>query len=134
MENNLYLVFHQSCICLSLQQSGCVVQQVEVVEKGPLMAKLKWTLQISKVSTLIQEIELSAVSPYLAFKCHVNWHENRKCLKVAFDTELTARVASFDTQFGYTERPTHVNTSWDTARFEVCGHKYVSPSLCVQIL
>lgn len=127
-------------LSVSFQSHDCVV---EVVESGPLMAKLKWKLKISQASTLVQEIELSACSHYLAFKCHVNWHENRKCLKVAFDTRLTTRVASFDSQFGYIERPTHTNTSWDSAKFEVCGHKYVclksvfliylNPVLCVLI-
>lgn len=120
-------------LCLSLQHSECVLQEVEVLENGPLMAKLKWTLRISEVSTLVQEIELSAVSPYLTFRCHVNWHENHKCLKVAFDTTLTTRIASFETQFGYIDRPTHTNTSWDSAKFEVCGHKYVC-SYCFLII
>lgn len=118
-------------------ESGHVDQKVELVESGPLMAKLKWTLKISERSTLVQEISLSATSSYLEFKCHVNWNENRKCLKVAFDTALVARIASFDTQFGFVERPTHTNTSWDAAKFEVCGHKWADlsePNLGIAVL
>ncbi|MBV9851628.1 MAG: alpha-mannosidase, partial [Armatimonadetes bacterium] len=33
-----------------------------------------------------------------------------------------------DIQFGNLERPTHWNTSWDWARFEVCGHKWADLS------
>lgn len=36
--------------------------------------------------------------------------------------------ASYDIQFGHVERPTHWNTSWDWARFEVCGHKWADLS------
>jgi alpha-mannosidase len=31
--------------------------------------------------------------------------------------------ATYETQFGYVQRPTHKNTTWDMAKFEVCGHK-----------
>jgi alpha-mannosidase len=31
-------------------------------------------------------------------------------------------------QFGYTERPTHYSTSWDSARFEVPGHRFADLS------
>lgn len=111
-------------ICFDIQQqSGCAMTEMKVIESGPLVVKLQWEMRISKVSSITQEIELSAVSPYLTFSNHVTWHENRKFLKVAFNTGLLTRTATFDTQFGYVERPTHINTSWDSARYEVCGHK-----------
>lgn len=94
-----------------------------MVESGPLVAKLRWTLKISEVSSLTQEIEVSALNPYLVFRCKVDWHESRKFLKVLFNTALLARTATFDSQFGFVERATHCNTSWDSAKFEVCGHK-----------
>lgn len=31
--------------------------------------------------------------------------------------------ATYETQFGHVQRPTHKNTTWDIAKFEVCGHK-----------
>ncbi|XP_071529830.1 alpha-mannosidase 2C1-like [Panulirus ornatus] len=113
---------------LNDEHSGCVMTEMKVIESGPLIVKLQWEMRISKVSSITQEIELSAVSPYLTFSNHVNWHENRKFLKVAFNTGLLTRNATFDTQFGYIERPTHTNTSWDSARFEVCGHKWADLS------
>jgi alpha-mannosidase len=36
--------------------------------------------------------------------------------------------ATYEIQYGHVERPTHRNTSWDTARFEVCAHKWVDVS------
>jgi alpha-mannosidase len=41
---------------------------------------------------------------------------------------VLAESASCDTQFGFVDRPTHKNTSWDWAKFEVCAHKYVDIS------
>lgn len=96
---------------------------MKVIESGPLMVKLQWEMKISSVSSLTQEIELSACSPYLTFNTHVNWNENRKFLKVGFNTGLNTNNATYDTQFGYIQRPTHNNTPWDSAKFEVCGHK-----------
>jgi alpha-mannosidase len=31
--------------------------------------------------------------------------------------------ATYEMQFGFVQRPTHKNTTWDIAKFEVCGHK-----------
>lgn len=99
------------------------------------MVRLEWKMKISEVSVLNQEISLSAVNPYLTFHTHVNWHENRKFLKVGFNTGIIAREAAFDSQFGHLYRPTHMNTSWDSAKFEVCGHKYVKVEvLCSFVL
>ncbi|CAL4079511.1 unnamed protein product, partial [Meganyctiphanes norvegica] len=108
--------------------SDYTMTPVKIVESGPLMVKLEWSLQISDLSSLTQEIELSAFNPYIVFNTKVNWNENRKFLKVMFDTRLNSRIASFDTQFGFLERPTHKNTSWDSAKFEVCGHKWADIS------
>ena len=36
--------------------------------------------------------------------------------------------ATFETAFGVVERPTHRNTSWDQARFEVAGHRFADLS------
>ena len=45
--------------------------------------------------------------------------------------QFTGRVdvhtdhAAYETQFGHVVRPTHENTTWDAARFEVCAHRWV---------
>ena len=36
--------------------------------------------------------------------------------------------ATYEIQFGHLERPTHMNTSWDMGRFEVCGQKWADLS------
>ena len=37
--------------------------------------------------------------------------------------DIHSDVATYETPFGHVQRPTHKNTSWDAAKFEVCGHK-----------
>ena len=46
---------------------------------------------------------------------------------MAFQSMYTNK-ATYDIQFGNVERPTHWNTSWDYARFEVVGHKWADLS------
>jgi alpha-mannosidase len=54
----------------------------------------------------------------------VDWHEREKVLKLAVDCDVHTDEAHYETQFGHVVRPTHVNTSWDAARFEVCAHRW----------
>ena len=58
----------------------------------------------------------------------VEWHETMKFLKVEFPTTITTTEASYETQFGIVKRPTHYNTTWDMAKFEVCCHKWADLS------
>lgn len=62
------------------------------------------------------------------FDNDVDWKENHILVKVAFPVEIHADKATYDIQFGNVERPTHRNTSWDAAKFEVCAHKYADLS------
>ena len=55
----------------------------------------------------------------------VDWHETEKVLKLAVDCDVHTDHARHETQVGHLTRPTHENTSWDAARFEVCAHRWV---------
>ncbi|CAL1528910.1 unnamed protein product [Lymnaea stagnalis] len=86
------------------------------------------SLKISDKSYLKQEIVLDAGSSYITFNTEVTWFENRKFLKVEFPTTVHANQVTYDIQSGFLQRPNHYNTSWDSARYEVCGHKWVDIS------
>jgi alpha-mannosidase len=58
----------------------------------------------------------------------IDWHQQQALLKAAFPVNIRANCATYDIQFGSIERPTHWNTSWDQARFEVVGHKWADLS------
>ena len=66
--------------------------------------------------------------PKIDFETKINWVQKRQVLKVSFPVEINTDKATYEIQFGTIERPTHYNTSWDQARFEVCGHKYADLS------
>ncbi|KAI9329640.1 galactose mutarotase-like domain-containing protein [Obelidium mucronatum] len=99
-----------------------------VEEAGPLRVVLNVKHPLSSTSTLEQRIIITAADAKIEFETKVDWHENRVILKVEFPFNINSDYATYETQFGYIQRPTHYNTSWDLARFEVCGHRYADLS------
>ncbi|KAJ3030442.1 UNVERIFIED_CONTAM: Alpha-mannosidase 2C1 [Siphonaria sp. JEL0065] len=99
-----------------------------VEEAGPLRVVLNVKHPLSNKSTLEQRIIITAADSKIEFENKVDWHENRVILKVEFPLNINSDYATYETQFGYIQRPTHYNTSWDLARFEVCGHRYADLS------
>lgn len=76
-------------------------------------------------STATQRIRLRPGSACVDLETEVDWHEREKVLKLAVDADVHTDHARYETQFGHVVRPTHENTSWDAARFEVCTHRWV---------
>uniref|UniRef100_A0A8C4I7T6 alpha-mannosidase n=1 Tax=Dicentrarchus labrax TaxID=13489 RepID=A0A8C4I7T6_DICLA len=105
-----------------------VVQPVRVVSSGGLRGSVSFTLRISDKSTITQEIVMDAMCPYIKFNTEVKWAESHKFLKVEFPVRVHSPSATYEIQFGHLQRPTHRNTSWDWARFEVWGHKWADLS------
>jgi alpha-mannosidase len=88
--------------------------------------------RISDKSSLKTTISLTAAlsgqQSYVEVEAEVKWHETMKFLKVEFPVDVRNTEASYETQFGIVKRPTHYNTSWDMAKFEVCCHKFADLS------
>lgn len=95
----------------------------EVEQGGPLRAAVRWVRR-SGASTIRQRMVLDAGSRVLRFETDVDWQEEHKFLKVAFPVAVRSPHATYEIQFGHLERPTHTNTSWDAARFEVCAQRW----------
>lgn len=105
-----------------------VVKPVHVVSSDGLRGVVSLTLRISDKSTITQEIIMDAMCPYIKFNTEVKWAESHKFLKVEFPVRVHSSHATYEIQFGHLQRPTHRNTSWDWARFEVWGHKWADLS------
>jgi alpha-mannosidase len=103
------------------------VESVEVVEEGPLRAAVRVVRRFGD-SRISQVIGLAAGAPFVDFDTEVDWHESNRLLKVAFPVDVRSLRATYEIQFGHVERPTHANTSWDVARFEVCAHRWADLS------
>ena len=79
-------------------------------------------------SEIQQNIWLYSNLPRIDFENEIDWHEHHQILKAAFPLDLNTDTASFEIQYGHVTRPIHRNTSWDKARFEVYGHKWIDLS------
>jgi alpha-mannosidase len=107
--------------------------KTEITENTPFRVAVTTTTKISDKSWIKTTIALSAVTEtnstaYVETEAEVEWHETMKFLKVEFPTNITNTEASYETQFGIVRRPTHYNTTWDMAKFEVCCHKWADLS------
>ncbi|RDS65441.1 glycoside hydrolase family 38 C-terminal domain-containing protein [Streptomyces sp. M7] len=100
-------------------------ESVTVVENGPLLGSVRVTRAFGKGSTITQTITLRAGSPRIDFATEIDWHEAEKILKAGFPVDIRAPHSSAEIQFGHVQRPTHTNTTWEAARFEVSGHRWV---------
>ncbi|KAM6060838.1 LOW QUALITY PROTEIN: alpha-mannosidase 2C1 [Theristicus caerulescens] len=105
-----------------------LLKPLEITLDGGLRGSASFSLQIGEGSTLTQEIILDAMCPYLRFLTQVEWKEAHKFLKVEFPVQVRSTNATYEIQFGHLQRPTHWNTSWDWARFEVWAHKWLDLS------
>ncbi len=98
----------------------------DVIESGPLRAAIRFEHRIGEQSSMTQVISLAATDEHLTFATEAEWGEAHKLLRVEFPLAVHTSQAHYETQFGIVARPTHMNTSWDMARFEVCGHRWAA--------
>jgi alpha-mannosidase len=102
-------------------------QRVEPRRTGLVCQTLRFAYAVGR-SIIEQRVILGQASKRLDFVTEVDWRERHKMLRVHFPVDLRSDHATFDIQYGYVRRPTHRNTSWDAARFEVAGHRYADLS------
>ncbi|OAX33098.1 glycoside hydrolase family 38 protein [Rhizopogon vinicolor AM-OR11-026] len=109
--------------------------QVRVVAAGPLRAAVQTKVKYGK-STIDITISLDAITAtvksgsrsFFNFDAVVDWHERHKFLKFELPLDINSNYATYESQFGFVQRPTHKNTTLDAAQFEVCGHKFADLS------
>lgn len=101
--------------------------EIRLLEAGPV----RTVVQIKKQylsSTVVQRITLYSQIDRIDFDTKIDWKEKQAFVKAAFPVAINSDKATYDIQFGNVERPTHWNTSWDLAKFEVCAHKWADLS------
>lgn len=79
-------------------------------------------------STIEQTITIYRNMPGIDCGFTADWHEHHIFLKVAFPVDILSDKAAYEIQYGAVERPTHMNTTWDAAKFEVCAQKWADYS------
>lgn len=101
--------------------------KIQWTEEGPVRATLEIQRTISN-SVIKQQIHFYADSRRIDFSTWVDWKEHQHLLKVHFPVNIHSDEATFEVQFGNLKRKIHGNTSWDEARFESCGQKWMDIS------
>lgn len=99
----------------------------DVTEAVPVYDGVRAGIRICRkflASEIVQTIWLYEDIKKIDFETTIDWKQEHLLLKAAFPVSINSNRATYEIQFGTVERPTHSNTSWDAAKFEVCAHKY----------
>ncbi len=118
---DVFIYYKETC------QNLTECESLQLLEETPLRVTLR-TIRTFGRSRIVQDMVLCAGSQRLDFHTQVDWQERKRFLKVAFPVEILAGKATYEIQYGHVERPTHANTTWDMAKFEVCAQKWVDLS------
>ncbi len=103
------------------------VDKAFVSESGAVRTCIRIERSFNK-SKICQTVILYEHSPRIDIKNEIDWKESQILLKAFFPVDVVANKATYDIQYGNVERPTHENTSWEKAKFEVCAHKWADIS------
>jgi alpha-mannosidase len=99
-------------------------ERITVAERGPMVGAIRVERRFGS-SRISQTVRLGAGSRRVDVETELDWHERQKILKAAFGLDVHAERSSAEIQFGHVQRPTHTNTSWEAARFELYAHRWV---------
>ncbi len=99
-----------------------------VVADGAVEFRIRSEYKLTTNSTLQQDIIFYADNSEVKFDTIMNWQDNHRFLKTAFDTTVYSDFVRQEIQFGYIKRSTNRNTAADKAKFEVSNHKYTDLS------
>jgi alpha-mannosidase len=124
---NVYDAWDIDAVAFDTVTDLVAAESVELASGTPERAVLRVVRRLG-ASTIEQEVRLDRGARRVEVHCEVDWHEDHTLLKVAFPVDVHSPAASFEIQLGHVQRPTHVNTSWDEARFEVCAQTWADLS------
>jgi len=104
------------------------LEAADVVEAGPERGVLELRWRFGLDTRIVQRLTVYARVPRIDFVTDVDWDERQSLLKVGFATGIRNRRATYEIQFGSIDRPTHRNTTWEAAAFEVPAQRWVDLS------
>lgn len=114
--------------CESKFRDSAELLSSQVAADGPVEYRIRRSYRLSAKSTLKQDMIFYADSPEVVFETRMDWQDEHRFLKTAFDTNIQTDYASQEVQFGYIRRVTNRNTEIEKAKFEVSNHKYTDLS------
>ena len=105
------------------QPAGELISR-EIVSEGPTELRIRSVYRLTEKSRIRQDMVFQAHSPMIVFDTEMDWQEDHRFLKAAFDTSLHTDTVRNEIQFGCIRRSTRRSTPAEKARFEICNHKY----------
>lgn len=106
------------------QYDDVIFDDVKLKENGLLRSVIEFKYHFNS-SKIVQELIIYAFNPRIDFKTKVLWHEDHRLLRSLFKLNLISDKANYEIQFGHISRNTTNDNSFDEAKFEVCGHKWM---------
>lgn len=103
------------------------VQSITVTENGPVRGCIRVERKYLD-STIVQYLYFYPELYRIDIRNEIDWKEKQILLRDYIPVDIHAAEATYEIQYGNVTRPTHYNTSWDFARFEVCAHKWIDIS------
>lgn len=100
----------------------------EVISDGEVAYIIRNKYSVSKKSTVTQDVIFFADSAEVRYDTLMDWNDDHRFMKAAFDTSICSDFARFEIQYGNVLRPTTRNNSLEKAKFEVVNHKYTDLS------
>lgn len=112
---------------MKLRPAGQLTGQ-EVTVNGSHEFRLHSRYELGTATVVEQDMIFRAESTLVEWQTVLHWNEKHRVLKAAFPTNLRAKAARHEIQFGYIERPTTANNVIEQAMFERCNHRYTDLS------
>ncbi len=112
---------------MKLRPAGQLTGQ-EVTVNSSHEFRLHSRYELGTATVVEQDMIFRAESTLVEWQTVLHWNEKHRVLKAAFPTNLRAKAARHEIQFGYIERPTTANNVIEQAMFERCNHRYTDLS------
>ena len=103
------------------------VSSIAVTENGPVRSCIRVERDYLD-SKIVQKILFYRDLYQIDIVNEIDWKQDHILLRSYLPADIHADEAAYEIQYGNVKRPTHFNTSWDAAKFEVCAHKWIDLS------
>lgn len=103
------------------------VEEISIVENGPVRGCIRITRNYLD-SQVVQYLYFYKELYRIDIQNEIDWREEQILVRNYYPVDIHTSEATYEIQYGNVKRPTHYNTSWDYAKFEVCGHKWLDVS------
>ncbi|MCD8151133.1 MAG: alpha-mannosidase [Clostridiales bacterium] len=103
------------------------VSSLEIVENGPVRGCIRIERPYLD-SRIVQYLYFYRDLDRIDIRNEIDWKEEQILVRDYFPVDIHTDEAVFEIQYGNVKRPTHSNTMWDFAKFEVCAHKWLDVS------